>query len=95
MNGPTPPPTHRIEVAAHRLGRHTVAALMIEIPAVSIDHARLLGVKEAHRRAQVPPWRPYVRRSLDYASTGSEPAQVIPLATPPAAQLELFDRRAA
>jgi hypothetical protein len=67
MSRPTPAPLHRVEVADHTVDRWQIAALTIAVPAVDVDHARLAGVQEAHRRAGVPPWRPFRRVSLAYA----------------------------
>jgi hypothetical protein len=56
-------------VVEHHVGRWTVPACEITVPAVSIEHARELVVKEAHRRAGgVPPWRPFTRESLRHAT---------------------------
>jgi hypothetical protein len=73
---------HRARVAAHRVGpRYVVPAVDVEVPAVSIEHARALAVGEAHRRAEVPPWRPWIRESLRYATADrvSAPAAVVTL----------------
>jgi hypothetical protein len=64
------PPTWRVRVAAHGvLPRYNVPALKATLPAGDEAHARLEGVREAHRRAdpQVPPWRPFIRASWPHA----------------------------
>lgn len=74
---------HRARIAGHRVGRWIIAPCEIEVPAVSIDHARRLVVAEAHRRANVPPWRPFVRESLRHATAEPviAPATVVELRT--------------
>jgi len=66
--GPRPAPMHRATVAPHRVARWIIASCEIEVPAVSIDHARRLVVAEAHRRANVPPMKPLVRASWPFSS---------------------------
>lgn len=58
--GPSTPPVWRVTCE-----RWIIPALEIKVPAVSEDHARRLGVAEAHRRSgPLPPWRPLIRASL-------------------------------
>jgi hypothetical protein len=76
--GPEPAPLHRAHVEGHKLDRWTVAELRAELPAVSIDAAKVEAVREAHRRSSPPPppWRPLLRRSLPFAS--AEPVVAVP-----------------
>lgn len=67
--GPEPPPLYAVHVAAHDCERWIIPALEIKLPAVSEDHARRLGVAEAHRRAGgLPPWKPLTRLSMAHAT---------------------------
>jgi hypothetical protein len=72
MSRPTVP-WWRVAVKAHRCDRFDIPALEVRVPAVSCDHARRLGVAEAHRRHDppLPPWKPLLRLSWPY-STASE-----------------------
>jgi hypothetical protein len=74
--GTKPPPLYRCRCSAHRLGHGIVPTVEVVLPAVSVAHVRELVVREAHRRAAVPPWRPYLRASLAHATAAplSEPA---------------------
>jgi hypothetical protein len=76
---PRVPPTHRARVEAHGLaGRYSVPAVEIDLPAVSVDHARGLAVTEAHRRAGVPPWKPWRWIGLRHATAEPLPESELP-----------------
>jgi hypothetical protein len=65
----TVPPMFDAEVSPHSLSpRWLVPQCRIEVPAPSADFARREVVLEAHRRSEVPPWKPLVAISLEYAS---------------------------
>jgi hypothetical protein len=65
---PATPPLHRARIAGHRVERWIIPPSEIKVPAVSVGHACKLVVYEAHRRAGVPPWCPFVRASQAHAS---------------------------
>jgi hypothetical protein len=65
---PAYPPSWLVIVAPHRVGRHAVPGLKIEIPAVSEDHARKLGAQHSHVRGGLPPWRPHLRASIEHTT---------------------------
>jgi hypothetical protein len=64
-------PMYSVKIRPHRIGRWSIAAHRARVPAASADHARLIVVREAHRRAGLPPVRRYVRESLAHASVKS------------------------
>ena len=73
---PSPAPSWRVHLRAHDVPpRWRVDELAITVPAVDRPHARLLGVREGHRRASVPPLDPLRRVSLPFAS--AEPVDVL------------------
>lgn len=43
----------------------------------SADQARKWAVQETHRRASVPPWRPYIRESMEHARVTRYMEQVV------------------
>lgn len=74
--GPEPPPLHRVSVRAHQLAGRIVPPVAVTLPAIDRAHATMLGVREAHHRAGVPCWRPFMRTSMPFAS--AEPVAVEP-----------------
>jgi hypothetical protein len=75
---PKPAPLHEIFIETHTVNRYLVRGRTYKIPAVSVEHARKLGVVEVHKVAGCPPWRPLIRRSMEYTTaklvTGDLPA---------------------
>ena len=62
------PRIYRTTITAHRVGRYDIAALAMDVPALDKTHARTLAVREAHRRASVPNWSPWMRESWPHSS---------------------------
>jgi hypothetical protein len=90
-----PLPVYRVSIARHSRERWIVPKQSHRLAAYSEDGARLLAIREAHRRLEMPPWRPLIRESLKHTTakrTGSAP--VAPIA-PANCQLELMERMAA
>jgi len=58
---PRPAPGWRVEVAPHTVARWSIEAAVIEVRAYSARDARAEAVREAHRRAGVPGWKPWMR----------------------------------
>ena len=76
---PRPGRLHLAVVEAHTLvDRYAVPRTELETGAFSVDHARRLAVIEAHRRANIPGWRPWIRASLKHASAELLPEGHIP-----------------
>ena len=59
---------YRVMVAKHRVGRYDIEPLTMDLGALDRTHARLLAVREAHRRARVPPWKPWMRESWPHTA---------------------------
>jgi hypothetical protein len=62
------PPMWRVAIDAHRVQRWTIPACVVELPAVSADHAREVAVGVLHREAGAPPWRPLIRESVQHTT---------------------------
>ena len=60
--------SYHVVVSRHRVGRYSIAALAMDVPALDKTHARTLAVREAHRRASVPNWSPWMRESWPHSS---------------------------
>jgi hypothetical protein len=56
-----------VNVDTHKLDRWDISAFSATLPAISREHAIDLAVKEAHRLASCPPWRPLQRHSEPFA----------------------------
>jgi len=65
---PAPAPLHRVHVQGHDVARWRVRQLRLVVPAADVPNARLAGVREAHRRADVPPMRSLIRQSWPFSS---------------------------
>jgi hypothetical protein len=61
------PRTFRVHLDAHEVGRWSIPANRVEIPAASAEHARLIAVRTVHAARGLPPWLPLVRTSLKFA----------------------------
>lgn len=71
--GPEPPPVYAVVIGRHVVGRWLLPEARFELRAVDQAHAELLAVREAHRQAGVPPWRPFLRESMRHAA--AEPVE--------------------
>jgi hypothetical protein len=67
-NGPQPPPGWRVRIAAHAIDRYAIPEQTLTVCAHGEHDARLAAVRASHRRASLPPWRPYVRESMAFAT---------------------------
>jgi hypothetical protein len=81
---------HRAHLSAHQCERWTIPALTITIPAVSVEHARQQAVAEAHRRLDLPPWKPLAAISYRHAMAERVETQEREEPLHPDAQSELF-----
>lgn len=62
-------PLWRVTVNAHELadGRYRIPAVTVDVGAESAEAACGFVVRCAHRDVGVPPWKPCVRASIEYA----------------------------
>jgi hypothetical protein len=60
---PEPAQGWRVAIEAHRVGRWTIEKQVLVVRAVDQTQARLSACRQAHRRAGVAPWRPWLRAS--------------------------------
>lgn len=64
-----PASIYRVTIAGHMIAaRYVIPTRTFKLPAATIEGARLAGVREAHCIAAIPPWRPCVRRSLEFTT---------------------------
>jgi hypothetical protein len=66
----------RVVVDAHTVARYEVEALDIKLGGPDASYARLSAIREAHRRAGMPPWKPYVRESWQHSRATRETVEV-------------------
>jgi len=63
-----PAPAWTVRIRAHRCERFEIPAQLIEVCTTSVDVARLAGIREAHRRGRLPPWKPLLRISWPHTT---------------------------
>jgi hypothetical protein len=68
----TPGPAWTVSVEAHDVARWSIPAQTVTVHALNDVGARIAAAREAHRRAGVPPWKPWLRRT--YLRTVAKPA---------------------
>jgi hypothetical protein len=76
-----------VVVAAHEVARRRVNGEQIGVYVIErleyrcggpdAEYVRKLAVQAAHRRAGVPPWRPYIRESMEHATLTRYMLQVV------------------
>jgi hypothetical protein len=63
MRAPRPAPGWTVEVDEHDVARWHVEAQTLEVRSISETQARIAAARELHRRLEIPPWRPWLRRT--------------------------------
>lgn len=58
---PRPAPGWRVAVEAHDVARWRIEAQTVQVRAINETQARITAVREVHRGAGVPPWKPFAR----------------------------------
>jgi hypothetical protein len=62
------PPTWNVTIAEHAVSRWRIEGTVERVLAWSGEAACLDAVRRVHIRLGLPPWKPYVRLSLEYAT---------------------------
>jgi len=50
-----------VAIEGHRVARWTIEEQVLVVGAADASHARIAACREAHRRAGVAPWKPWLR----------------------------------
>jgi hypothetical protein len=62
-----PLPTWKVAIAEHTCERWNIPAQTHTLPASTAAHARLSGIREAHRQLELPCWKPLIRISWPHS----------------------------
>jgi hypothetical protein len=83
-------PVWRVAIEAHDVPpRWRIEAQVVEVRAIDVAHARTNGIREAHRRAELPPYKPLLRTSWPHATAEPVEAASLPVPARLAAQLTI------